>query len=86
MFSLRALLWADNSALEFRADGIVHVIGRGAHHLVESLRNSLDEPKDFAVPNRYLFGAVFGDQNGSRVGTDEPIGLGLSYKEWNGTR
>jgi hypothetical protein len=42
---------------------------------------SLDESKDFAVPDCYFFWAVFEDQNGSRVGTDEPIGLGLSYKE-----
>jgi hypothetical protein len=42
---------------------------------------SLDESKDFAVPDCYLSRAVFGDQNGSRVGTDEPIGFGLSYKE-----
>jgi hypothetical protein len=84
MYSLRALLLENISVLEFRADGILHSFGLGAHHRVESLRNSLDEPKDFAVPNRYLFGAVLGDQNGSRVGTDEPIGLGLSYKEWNG--
>jgi len=42
---------------------------------------SLDESKDFAGPDCYLSRAILGDQNESRVGTDEPIGLGLSYKE-----
>jgi hypothetical protein len=42
---------------------------------------SLDESKDFAVPDCYFSGAILGDQNGSRAGTDEPIGLGLSNKE-----